>query len=73
MRRSMVSINQQFAQQALRVVALAQRVLDPDPATFESKGIEQQLVFLGLAAMKDPLRPEANKRLSDAGPQASRP
>ena len=61
MRRSMVSINQQFAQQALRVVALAQRVLDPDPATFESKGIEQQLVFLGLAAMKDPLRPEAKQ------------
>ncbi|HNV26502.1 MAG TPA: cation-translocating P-type ATPase [Nitrospira sp.] len=61
MRRSMVSRNQQFAQQALRVVALARRVLDPEPATCESKGIERELVFLGLAAMKDPLRPEAKQ------------
>ncbi len=61
MRRSIVSRNQQFAQQALRVVALARRVLDPEPATFESQGIERELVFVGLAAMKDPLRPEAKE------------
>ncbi|ODT44641.1 MAG: HAD family hydrolase [Nitrospira sp. SCN 59-13] len=60
-RRSMLSINQQFAQQALRVVALAQRAFDREPATFESKEIERTLVFLGLAAMKDPLRPEAKQ------------
>ena len=60
-RRSILSVNQQFAQQALRVVALARRVLDPEPAAFESDGIERELVFLGLAAMKDPLRPEAKQ------------
>ena len=60
-RHSILSINQEFAQQALRVVALARRVLDPEPATFESEGIERELVFLGLAAMKDPLRPEAKQ------------
>lgn len=61
MRHSIMSLNHQFAQQALRVVALARRVLDPEPATFESEGIERELVFLGLAAMKDPLRPEAKQ------------
>ena len=58
-RHSMLSVNQQFAQQALRVVALAYRVLDPEPASFEPELVERRLSFLGLAAMKDPLRPEA--------------
>ncbi|MBA5869014.1 MAG: HAD-IC family P-type ATPase [Nitrospira sp. CR2.1] len=58
-RHSLLSVNQQFAQQALRVVALAYRVLDPEPASFEPELVERRLSFLGLAAMKDPLRPEA--------------
>lgn len=52
------SANQQFAQQALRVVALAQRRFDPKPEAFQAGEVERQLVFIGLAAMKDPLRPE---------------
>lgn len=59
LRHSMLSVNQQFAQQALRVVALASRVLDQQPASFEPDLVERRLCFLGLAAMKDPLRPEA--------------
>ncbi|MCW5788308.1 MAG: cation-translocating P-type ATPase [Nitrospira sp.] len=59
LRMSMLSVNQQFAQQALRVVALAYRVLDPQPASFDPDLVERRLCFLGLAAMKDPLRPEA--------------
>jgi Ca2+-transporting ATPase len=59
MRESILSINRQFAEQALRVVALATAALDQEPSTYDSETIERQLVFLGLAAMKDPLRPEA--------------
>ena len=59
MRESILSINRQFAGQALRVVALARRRLDQEPSIYDSETIERQLVFLGLAAMKDPLRPEA--------------
>lgn len=59
LRQAILSRNQQFAQRALRVVAFAQRVLDPEPASFEPEVLEQRLCFLGLAAMKDPLRPEA--------------
>ncbi len=58
-REAILSANQQFARQALRVVGLAQRRLDPEPTTFQAEAIETQLVFIGLAAMKDPLRPEA--------------
>jgi Ca2+-transporting ATPase len=58
-RRSTLSANHRFAQEALRIVGLAQRRLDPEPTLFQPEAIEQQLVFLGLAAMKDPLRPEA--------------
>ncbi|MBS0170940.1 MAG: cation-translocating P-type ATPase [Nitrospira sp.] len=58
-RHSILAINQQFAQQALRVVALAHRVLDQEPKVFEPEAVERRLCFLGLAAMKDPLRPEA--------------
>lgn len=58
-RTAILSANQQFARQALRVVALAQRRLDPEPPTFHAEEIEEQLVFLGLAAMRDPLRHEA--------------
>ncbi len=61
MRGSIVSVNRQFAQQALRVVALAQRPLDAEPILFESEAVERRLVFLGLAAMKDPLRAEAKQ------------
>jgi Ca2+-transporting ATPase len=58
-RTAIISANQQFARQALRVVALAQRRLDPEPSAFHAQEIEEQLVFIGLAAMKDPLRQEA--------------
>ncbi len=61
MHKSILSLNQQFAQQALRVVALAQRHLDSEPIAFESETLECRLVFLGLAAMKDPLRAEAKQ------------
>jgi Ca2+-transporting ATPase len=58
-RAAILSANQEFARRALRVVALAQRRFDSVPTTFQTEAIERQLVFLGLAAMKDPLRPEA--------------
>jgi len=59
LRSAILAVNQQCGQRALRVVALARRVLDPEPSSFEPDVVEQRLCFLGLAAMKDPLRPEA--------------
>ncbi len=58
-RLRIVEANAAFAQQALRVLALADRVFDTVPDVMRADRLECDLVFLGLAAMKDPLRPEA--------------
>jgi Ca2+-transporting ATPase len=58
-RRAILAANAAFAQEALRVLAVAHRRLSHDPAVFSAESLESELVFLGLAAMKDPLRPEA--------------
>lgn len=49
--------NASLAQQALRVLGIAYRPLGRPPGSDEE--IERDLIFLGLIAMKDPLRPEA--------------
>jgi len=50
--------NRRFAGGALRVLALAARSVD-ESGPWEPETVERGLLFLGLAAMKDPLRPEA--------------
>ncbi len=50
--------NRRFAGDALRVLALATRSMDGESGPWEPETVEQGLIFLGLAAMKDPLRPE---------------
>jgi P-type Ca2+ transporter type 2C len=69
-RAAVVDANERFARQALRVLGVAQRRLAREPDRYHSSELEQQLVFLGLAAMKDPLRPEAKvavRACHDAG------
>jgi P-type Ca2+ transporter type 2C len=58
-RRRILDMNSAFAQDALRVLGLAERTLERQPDAYRANDIEQGLIFLGLAAMKDPLRPEA--------------
>lgn len=58
-RAAILDANAGFAHQALRVLGLGQRRLSQKPDSYQSSELEQQLVFLGLAAMKDPLRAEA--------------
>jgi P-type Ca2+ transporter type 2C len=58
-RAAILDTNAAFAHQALRVLAMARRRLDREPDAYRAQELEDRLVFLGLAAMKDPLRPEA--------------
>jgi len=58
-RRHILAANSAFAHQALRVLGIARRPLIDTPTEFRADEIERDLIFVGLAAMKDPLRPEA--------------
>lgn len=51
--------NASLAQQTLRVLAVAHRRLDTHGMHLSTDAVEKDLVFLGLCAMRDPLRPEA--------------
>ena len=71
-RAATLEANAAFAHQTLRVLGMAHRRLDREPDTYRAQELEDQLVFLGLAAMKDPLRPEAKAAVQachDAGIQ----
>jgi Ca2+-transporting ATPase len=59
MRRQILAANSAFAREALRVLAVAHRPLPHRPSAFRAQDLERDLTFLGLVAMKDPLRPEA--------------
>ncbi len=55
---AIVAANDNFARNALRVLALAKRDLPPRSGPYSVEGVEQGLTFLGLVAMMDPPRPE---------------
>ncbi|MCB0125542.1 MAG: cation-transporting P-type ATPase, partial [Caldilineaceae bacterium] len=57
-RAEILAANDTFARDGLRVLAMAQRTLPPAFRDFNAPAVEQDLTFLGLAAMADPPRPE---------------
>ncbi len=52
-------VNEQMSRDALRVLAIAYRVLDEMPNESTIETLERDLTFLGLVGMIDPPRPEA--------------
>ena len=57
--QAILDTNASLARETLRVLAVAQRRLDDFRMELRADSVERDLVFLGLFAMKDPLRPEA--------------
>jgi Ca2+-transporting ATPase len=64
LRTEILSANAALAHEALRVLAIARRPLDRDPHDYSDRDLEQDLVFLGLVAMKDPPRPEVREAIA---------
>jgi magnesium-transporting ATPase (P-type) len=54
-------VNDRYARSALRVLALAYRDLSAEIPLHEAEEVERDLVFVGLAAMMDPPRPEVEE------------
>jgi len=50
--------NTEFATQALRVLACAYKKHEAEPADYSPAALENNLVFIGLVGMIDPVRPE---------------
>lgn len=59
LRQEILAQNRKMADKALRVLAAARRGWDALPARLTGETAETGLVFLGLAGMRDPVRPEA--------------
>ena len=57
-RQEILSQNKAMADQALRVLAAAGRAWNQMPSSQEPDFLEQDLCFLGLCGMIDPVRPE---------------
>ena len=55
---AILSANKSMADQALRVLCSAYRAYDEKPASNEPADLEQDMIYLGLSGMIDPIRPE---------------
>ena len=69
-REQIVAANDDFARGALRVLAIARRMLPERPNGYTVDWVERELTFLGLLAMLDPPRSEvaeAVQKCHDAG------
>ena len=65
--------NTQMAGKALRVLSLAVRVHHKRPEDFSDQALEQDLIFIGLTGMIDPVRPEVKAAVAECREAGIRP
>ena len=65
--------NARMAGKALRVLSLAVRVYHERPKDFSDKALEQELIFVGLVGMIDPIRPEVKAAVAECRTAGIRP
>lgn len=65
-REQILAANKAMADQALRVLALANRTYTEAPTDFSPEALEHDLVFCGLSGMIDPVRPEVTAAIVEA-------
>lgn len=63
-RQEILNANKEMADNALRVLASCQKVYDACPTFEEPSEIENELTFIGLTGMIDPVRPEVKDAVS---------
>ncbi len=68
-----LAANKGMADQALRVLAVACKVLTELPQMYTSEALEKDLIFLGLTGMIDPVRPEVKPAIDECRQAGIRP
>ncbi len=72
-RREILSVNHSMADRALRVLAAAERRWDALPEDCSPGNLEQELCFIGLTGMIDPVRPEVKSAIDECRRAGIRP
>ena len=65
-RNEILARNKEMADQALRVMAAARREWDAVPESYDPAFLEQDLTYVGLSGMIDPVRPEVKDAIAEA-------
>ena len=72
-RKSILDANKAMADRALRVLCGSMRQWDAIPENFEPEFLEQDLVYIGLSGMIDPVRPEVKPAIAECREAGIRP
>lgn len=72
-RAEIIAYNKSLADQALRVLAAARRVYSELPTEINSPALENELCFIGLTGMIDPIRPEVKVAITECRMAGIRP
>ncbi|NLZ99729.1 MAG: cation-translocating P-type ATPase, partial [Clostridiaceae bacterium] len=72
-RNTIMKMNTHMASKALRILAGAQRLWPEPPDNNEPSTLEQDLCFIGLAGMMDPVRPEVKAAIDECRSAGIRP
>ena len=72
-REALLAVNKDMADRALRVLAAACREWNEIPEKTDPETLEQELTFIGLSAMMDPVRPEVKAAIAECREAGIRP
>ena len=73
LKNEILSAQKEMSDRALRVLALAMKPHAAEPASYEPEDLEQDLTFVGLTGMIDPVRPEVKAAIEKCRTAGIRP